>query len=694
MKFFVALFVAELLLFFAQAQNTIGLPQIVNYTSNDFRGGAQTWDIKQDRWGRMYFANNEGLLTFDGSYWKIYPQPNKTILRSITIFEDKIYAGGQDEIGFYAPDNNGRLTYTSLKDKIPKQFNKFSDVWDIEVYNESVFFRTFDYIFQYSNNSFKVYNAVKGWQYLKSTGEKLIAQDKSKGLFQFINQSWQPICKAGAIPTFEVTGIVTLNKDSLLVSSLMDGLFVIHDSVLTKKQIVTDELLRKNHVYAFDRINAKEFLAATTSDGCFIIDSLGQVVQKISRQEGLQNNNVLCIFLDKDKNLWTGLDNGIGFIAYNTALKYINPGKPNESSGYSCRVFDNKLYIATSDGAYVTSLTGITPDLSFSKSEFVKIKNSAGQTWRLDEVNRQLFMGYNNGSFVIKNDEAVPLTTDPGIWLFLPTTAVYPNKYVLAGTYAGLTMFEFEENRLIKTTELKGPYESLRFLAIDNENEIWASHPYRGIYKITIPPGNNSYNSQLFTEKDGLPSSFRNFVFRIKNRVVFATEQGIYEFDPATKRFIPSPLLYDVFGKMGIQYLSEDSEGNIWFCIEKKMGVVSFNKQTKKPAITYFPELTGKILSGFENIYPYNQKNIFIASKSGIIHLNYEKYTTFKTKLNVLLTEAKVFGKTDSLIFGGYAQTDSDSSFVLSKGGTLKFPNSANSFHFEFSSLLTVCKTI
>jgi ligand-binding sensor domain-containing protein len=682
---FVAFLVALIILISARGQNTIGLPQIINFNSKDFKGGSQTWDIRQDKWGRMYFANNEGLLTYDGSYWKIYPQPEKSILRSIAIQDEKIFAGGQDEIGFYAPDKNGRLNYTSLKGSLPKNCNKFSDVWDIEVFKESVFFRTLDYIFEYSNGTFKVHKALKGWQFLKATGGRLIAQDDSRGLFQFVNYSWLPMCRAGAIPDFEVSGIVAINKDSLLVSSVIDGLFIFHDSIFTKKQSATDELLKQYRIYAFEQINSKEYLAATTSDGCYILDSLGQIVQKVSRVEGLQNNNVLSIFLDKDKNLWTGLDNGISFIAYNAAIKYIMPAKPNESSGYSSKIFENKLYIATSDGAYVSALGGFPSDLSFAKGSFVRIKNSKGQTWRLDEVNQQLMMGYNNGSVVIKNDEAIPLTADPGIWLFLPTTAVYPYKNVLAGTYAGLTMFEFDEKKLVKSTQLKGPYESLRFLAIDNENEIWASHPYRGIYKISLSLPDSSYTSQLYTHKDGLPSSLRNFVFRIKNRVVFATTEGIYEFDEATKKFIPSPLLYKVFGKIGVQYMSEDAEGNIWFCIEKGMGVVNF-RNPKQPAITYFPELTGNILSGFENIYPYNQKNIFIGAKNGVIHLNYEKYATFKTKLNVLLTEARVFGKSDSLIFGGYTAGADDSVFMQSKNRLLKFPISENSFHFEFSS--------
>src|SRR4051812_12531337 len=128
--------VASILLLFSifcgRSQNTLGLPQIINFSRGIYQGGTQTWDIKQDESGRMYFANNEGLLTYDGAYWKIYPQPNKSILRSIALDKDRVYAGGQDEIGYYTPDSRGVLKYISLKNLIPKQYTSFTDVWDIQ----------------------------------------------------------------------------------------------------------------------------------------------------------------------------------------------------------------------------------------------------------------------------------------------------------------------------------------------------------------------------------------------------------------------------------------------------------------------------------------------------------------------------------------------------------------------------------
>jgi|CXWL01.1.fsa_nt_gi ligand-binding sensor domain-containing protein/flagellar biogenesis protein FliO len=669
-------------------QNTIGLPKIVNYSNNDFHAGTQTWDIKQDKSGRMYFANNEGLITYDGSYWKVYPQPNKTILRSIALADNRIYAGGQDEIGYYSPDANGILQYTSLKGLIPKLHNKFTDIWDIEVYKGSVFFRSWDQIFEFKDQAIKAYPTVSGWQVLKVAGDKLIAQDNVNGLFQFTNNGWQHLSAQNSIPNFVITGIIPLSDDSLLISSLQNGLYIFHNGSLQKKSTIADNNFIKSHIYSFEKINNTEFVAGTTSEGCLVINASGEIVQQIARPEGLRNNNVLCVFLDKDQNLWAGLDNGISFIAYNAAIKYIKPSKTNELSGYSSRVYNNHLYIATSDGAYSAALSNTNKDLSFSKSDFIPVKNSSGQAWRLDEVNQQLLMGHHNGSFLIQQDEALSLTHDAGIWLFVPTSSIFPAKNVLAGTYAGLTMLEFDANKFAGAREIKGMYESLRFLAVDNNNDIWASHPYRGVYRILLASDNSSFTSELFTEKNGLPSTLRNHVFKIKNRVVFATEKGVYEFDAQAKKFIPSPLLFNVFGNAGIQYLNEDADGNIWFCSGKKMGVAGFTTSgpEKKYSITYFPELTGKILSGFENIYPFTKENILIASNNGVVHLNYKKYITQHPRVNILLSQAKAFGKSDSVIFGGYFHQNKDSAYKQSESSILQFPISYNSFHFEFSS--------
>ncbi|MDI9363315.1 MAG: triple tyrosine motif-containing protein [Flavobacterium sp.] len=669
------------------SQNTIGLPQITNYNNNEYKAGTQTWDIKQDKLGRMYFANNDGLLIYDGNYWNLFTQPNKSILRSIAIVKDRIYAGGQNEIGYFSPDEQGKMYYTSLKKLIPESHNRFTDIWDIEVYNNGIFFRSWDQIFEYKDDVITAFTPNSGWRFMKLAGNKLIAQDFKSGLFQFSNNNWVAISNKNHALNFEITSIVPLKNDSLLISTLQNGFFTFRNGNITKNELFSKQDILQSHIYSFERINNNQFVVATTSQGCYIINENGQIIQHISLTEGLQNNNVLSVFIDNDKNIWTGLNNGISHIAFNSAIKYIKPGQPNELSGYSAHIFNNKLFIATSDGTYsVPIFSEANNDLSFSKGHFSLVQNTDGQGWRLAEINHQLLLGHHKGFFQIENNIAKQMTFDAGFWSFVPLSLVYPSKFVIAGSYAGLSMLEYNDNKLIKTLDMKGAYVSRRFLALDNNNEVWSSHPYLGVYKITLATNNQSFTSQLFTEKDGLPSTLRNTVFRVKNRVVFTTEKGIYEFDYKLNKFIHSPLLYNILGETSIQYLNEDANGRIWFCSNKKLGVITFNETDTKYSVTYFPEITGKMISGFENIYPYSKENIFISSNTGVIHLNYEKYITLHPKLNVLLTQVKTFDKMDSVIYGGFDYLSDNAIANKNSKSSSQFSTKSTSLHFEFSS--------
>src|SRR5690349_20656826 len=148
----------------ASAQTYLGLRETINFEKQDYNAGAQNWDIRQDAQGRIYFANNEGLLTFDGIYWKLYPLPNKTIVRSIEFGKDnRIYIGAQDEIGYFSPDTHGKLVYTSLRNLVPEADRKFADIWDMASYGDDIFFRSNNKLFRYSNNNIQVYQPQTAW---------------------------------------------------------------------------------------------------------------------------------------------------------------------------------------------------------------------------------------------------------------------------------------------------------------------------------------------------------------------------------------------------------------------------------------------------------------------------------------------------------------------------------------------------
>ncbi|MCW3073613.1 MAG: hypothetical protein JWP69_682 [Flaviaesturariibacter sp.] len=671
------LFYTILVANWVHAQNTIGLPEIINYSKKTYGGGSQSWDIKQDKNGVLYFANNDGLLVFDGNYWKTFPLPNKTIIRSVEIGNDKIFVGGQDEFGYFAPDVNGKLAYHSLRNLIPAKERSFADVWDIQFFENQWFFRTSSKIFQFVDDKITISHS-SDWRFLGISNNHLFAQDYTHGLLRFKNGIWEPILKEESYPKgFLVTGIMPFGKDSSLVTTFRNGTFILTSTSLIPFKTAALEKIASKLIYTALMADKDHFLLATTLEGCFVVDRKGAIVQSFTRQEGLQNNNILSAFFDRDKNLWLGLDNGIDFIAYDSPIKHIYTSLQNEGSGYASILSKNQLYIGTSNGLYSVPLYPVK-DLSFLKGSFQPVANSRGQVWNLSEVNGQLLMGHHEGAFFIENDKATLLDNSFGYWTFQPFYNVLPSSLMVTGNYNGINLFDYKQNTYKKNPSA-AVFASARFVTIDNTDQtIWVAHPYKGIYKVQFD-GELKAKTKLYTTRDGLFTINNNYVFKVKNHIITTTEKGVYEYNSAKDSFEPSNYLKHFLNQSNIHYLKEDGAGNIWFVHDKKVGVVDFS--FKNPRKIYFPELTDKLVNGFEFIYPINNNNILIGSEKGFVHINYEKYNQSKIAPQVLIRSVRAFGKTDSVLFGGFKASElkSDDHYIA---------NPWNSISFEFSSTL------
>lgn len=672
-------------------QNPIGLPQVVNFTSAEYRGGNQNWDIQQDANGIMYFANNEGLLTYNGQNWKLYPIPNKTVVRSVQIADDgKIYTGAQDDIGYFFPNQLGVLKYTSLKHLVPKQDSSFSDVWNVVILGKKVFFRTNARIFELDNGLIRSYESKEGWLYLAKCNGKLIAEERSGQLMELNNTKWEPLATLPAKNI--VTAVLSYSGDTMMVATLKEGLFLLHNNILTKKSTVLDGQFSNVWINTMQAIDKNHYAIGSAFNGCYVIDKKGRMVQNFSNEQSLQKNNVRSLFSDRDQNIWLGLDDGISYVAYNSSVKQIYPDANKLSSTYAVRVFKQSLYIGTSDAVFTIPLKDSVKDISNSSSRFIEVQRTKGQVWNLNEVNNHLLLGNEDGAYLIDKNSSKPIYTFPGTWLFKPLSPNQTSKNVIVGTYNGLRLLDYTGNQFTDMGQLDGLMESLRFLTIDADaHTIWASHPYRGVYKIVLSADGKKIASQkLFTSRDGLPSSLHNYVFKIKGRNAVTTEKGVYEYDSKNNRFYQSPYFYAIFKNTELQYLNEDKYGNIWFIGNKKVGVVDFSRSNSGVPFTIvnFPELTAKVVAGFENVYPYDSENVFIGSNRGVFHINYDKYKKNISQPNVLLGQVRIIGDKDSTIFGGYFLSKNHPNQTQNKDSILQFPHSFNSFHFEFSSTL------
>lgn len=658
----------------AYGQNPIGLPNIISYSRNDYNAGLQNRGIAQDKNGILYFANSEGLLSFDGTYWKLYPLPNKTIVRSVAVgTDDKIYVGGQNEMGYFAPDKNGILVYTTLKTLLPYAISATKDIWNIVSYRGQMFFRSQGHIFIFDEKKLTHYEPVSQWQFLAACNNRLFAQDGKNGLYEFIKGKWSPVKINNAYPkSLSITSMLALNRDSILIATLKNGIFILSNQKLSVFNFIGGNPFENQLLLCARLMDDHTIAIGTQMSGLYIIDEKGRVIENLTRKEGLQNNTVLALFSDKDHNLWMGLDDGVDYNAYNTAIKHIYPEKLNEGTGYSARLFNHTLYIGTSNWLYALPVDS-SKDLSTVKGTFKPVENTKGPAWGLFDIDNNLLLAHHDGAFLVKGDKAIPINTSFGYWGFTPENNRSSSNTLFAGNYEGIDVIRHSAHSFTSEGNIKFN-ESARYVIIEN-GIAWVSHNYKGIFKIDLhSPANPA--TRLYTEKDGLPSDLKNRLFTIKNRMVAATEKGIYEYNAKTDRFEPSAYFKPVFQQKDLRYLREDSRGNIWFIEGKALGVVDYSGTS--PRLIYFPELTGQLVSDFENIYPLDEENIFVGAEKGFYHINYRQYKTSKSPVSVLVRLVKASGDADRILNGGYSSSQGSAINQLS--------SQQNSLHFEYSA--------
>ena len=133
------------------------LAPIEKYSPEIYAGGNQNWGISQNSKQFIYAANNEGLLEFNGAEWKLYPSPNKTILRSVTIIDDKIYTGCYMEFGYWEHQQNGILKYTSLSDQLKDKIQNDEQFWKIINFEDWIIFQSLNNVYFY-NTLLKKFN--------------------------------------------------------------------------------------------------------------------------------------------------------------------------------------------------------------------------------------------------------------------------------------------------------------------------------------------------------------------------------------------------------------------------------------------------------------------------------------------------------------------------------------------------------
>lgn len=606
---------------FAADIKSIGVPYIENYPKSIYSAGNQNWSIAKDKNGVMYFGNAEGLLTFDGRYWQKYQMPNRQIVRSVaTDSKGKIYTGCFGEFGYWAIKSN-KLSYNSLISFLPKGKNVTDEIWKIYIDKDRVIFQSFTTIYIYKNNKVEIVKGPASFLFLHKVNNRFFVEVLEKGLFELVGNKLVHLPLSEQLGKEGILSILPYKNGGFIIGTVKNGLFTYDGKNFTPLNTPANSYLKTFQLNNGVRLLDKYYAYGTILNGLIIIDEDGRIVQKINKSSGLQNNTILSLYADDEQNLWTGLDNGIDRIELNSPLYFYFDKTGQFGTVYSSIIFNNKIYLGTNQGVFYSEWSTNKELVPFN---FRLIPNSQGQVWELSIIDNQLICGHNSGTFRIVDDRIEKISTISGGWTIKKLNS-NPN-YLIQGTYTGLSLFMKTPGADLKfISKVSGFDAPSRYIEQDNKGDIWVSHAYKGLYKISLSQDYKRVTStKYYDEKNGLPGNYNINMFNLENKILFSSDAGFYTYDELSNKFSKYDVLNHKLGSFSTSNKIINAGGKkYWFINHGKTALVNFTEPGKiEIDSNQFSLLDGRMVQYYENISRISNSIYLISVDDGFVIYN------------------------------------------------------------------------
>lgn len=510
--------VLKIILFFGLTANVFSqelLPFVENYNKSNYEGDNQIWNLSQGADKAMYFANHHYLLRYNGVNWEKYNLPNKTIIRSVLAVGDTIYSGSYKEFGYWLR-KEGKMNYVSISNQA-KVFgeNENEEIWKIIKFKNQIYFQSFNTIFKYDGQKIKKTILPFLISYCFVVDNQLLIASVEKGIYRLTDAKLQKINGLGLLEKNVIHAIQKYQNKTYFFTK-KKGVFVLDQGVLSPWKNPLNQILRSSIINAAQFLNTNKLVIGTAANGIYLLNLKEGTTININRSNVLMNNSVLSIGIDKEQNLWFGLDNGIAHVEVNSpiALFYDNSGVLG--SVYSVAKTENGYLMASNHGVFEQQ-----------SNKFYMLPNSQGQAWNINKINNKFLIGHNEGTFTYDKGHFEKLNSINGGWTM--SRSNFDNSYLQA-TYSGVQVYSDSTN-LSKNFQIPGLLKPIKYVAQNRHNEIWAADNYKGLYRIILDNQNKTSRIENVSQLNKIANDFGVKIFEFRNEILFYINKSWYSFN-------------------------------------------------------------------------------------------------------------------------------------------------------------------
>jgi ligand-binding sensor domain-containing protein len=601
---------------------------IHNFTTEEYNGGTQNWQVAADDKECLYFANNYGLLAFDGFRWTVSQVKNYTAVRSMYIDkkEKRIYVGASDEFGYFYYDNRTKKReYVSISDMLIPEEHDFTEIWRVHKWHNSHVFQGHYAIYiADKNDNMQIIHQHERVETSAVIGDKLYVVSREDMKIYTAKGPTQTVKLSDELRGNAIRSILEADGKILICTS-SKGMFLFSDGKFSHYDTPIDKQLSEARIFSV-AASGKLLAIGTVQDGLYIYNTHTKAVNHINVSSGLLNNTVLSIMFDKKNNLWLGLDNGISFIEQHSAYRRLLNVNESIGTGYASLISDSKLFLGTNQGLFTMPITA--DSMAYGKPS--PVAGIKGQVWSLTKSDGVMLCGNDDGAFVVEGSSARKIAGSDGTWVICHLSK-HPG-YVIASDYKGLYVMKKVGSSYVFHSRLSNSIVSNNILE-DRDGTIWVCHWQKGIYHLKVSKDMKKIvKSELFNSKHGLYVDQGNDLAKIHNTIFISSVDGFYTYDSRSRRLkknMPLSQLFDTYDTSLKLHLT--ASGDIWGIKQGFLAIArrpATGSQLSDYAVdrTSFRRISNKLQIGLGKISNLNRRYTLFNSNNGfyIVDNNYE----------------------------------------------------------------------
>lgn len=639
---------------FANNYEGVGIPMTTIYSPEQHLGTNQSWWLVQAENGLIYNGTGLGLNEWDGENWSNYKLPQFTRIRSLSPWNDgKIYIGTTNDIGFYSPNTQGKLKYTSLMVGLSPDQHQFGEIWSVAANKSGVLFASSKILFFWDGKKLKtiIDNKSSVHSVFSYGDDAFIYKHPSEEKLKIIHTTPELRIEELeiALPKGAKIRKAFFNQNNNL--TIFTDVFGIYEKIngVLIKRIDSNQFPANTNLYNAIQASDGYYYVTSLNQGLFILSSELKILRQYTQQHQLGMTTILSVMEDNQSNIWlSGVPNIVKMLPPHRYSTFNTTGHSRSSEKIG--LFQNQVTVA-GDDIYQLS----KPENTSEPYYFNKLTPDAHTTQSFIEYNGFLVSSEFGGIYYQKIVDDKPTDYTQLIDTFISVSmAIDPiSKKLYATSNKGLYHI-YEKDNTLESKFIEGIKDEIEHIVISDEGIIWAGTSTQELYRIE----NAQYDDkqiivQKFTGKDGLGKN--NVIpFKISSGVVFGTNNGLMDFQQDRQPQLQFMLQYpkELFNTVNLDVfrIYEDSSNRIWFRNGQRTGFIE--KDTKGKWQSYEDLFKPLPDSGYKGFVVTDEHILWVTMANGqIFRLDIDQIMNIPNqgqlnirKITKLETAEEIFG--------------------------------------------------